>query len=93
MSQRERKGELALLFGAVLLAPGKTTQGLVAYQLGVHTDQVEASPLSASNTGTPPNVIFQARETRGAHLHHVPRKWRPSKSPAAGPHGRAGFAC
>jgi hypothetical protein len=41
---------------------------LVAYALGVHTDQVEASPLTPPPAGTPgPNVILQTRENRSAH--------------------------
>lgn len=49
---------------------------MLAWNLGVHTAQVEASPLSASNPGPPPNVIFQTRAQRSAHLLPIVRAWK-----------------
>ncbi len=48
---------------------------MLAWTLGVHTIDVEASPLSVSNPGPPPNVIFQTRAQRNAHLLPVVRTW------------------
>jgi hypothetical protein len=41
---------------------------LVAYALGVHMLRVEAAPLTGEPLPPAPNVIFQARATRHAHL-------------------------
>lgn len=41
---------------------------MLAYQLGVRTSYVQASPLTREEAGPPPNVIFQARAQRHAHL-------------------------
>jgi hypothetical protein len=48
---------------------------MVAWNLGVHTDQVEASPLKGTPLPPPPNVIFQARAQRHAHLLPFVRSW------------------
>jgi hypothetical protein len=49
---------------------------MVAYYLGVHTIQIEASPLKAPPPNTPgPNVIFQNRAQRNAHLLPSLRNW------------------
>ena len=49
---------------------------LLAYSLGVHTDQVEAAPLELPPPGSAgPNVIFQARENRRAHRLPALRNW------------------
>jgi hypothetical protein len=58
---------------AVLGCGSVMTEGfqvpMIAYDLGVHTLQIEASPLSAPPPNTPgPNVIFQTRAQRNAHL-------------------------
>jgi hypothetical protein len=41
---------------------------MLAWMLDVHTVQVLTSPLSSTEAGPPPNVIFQTREHRHAHL-------------------------
>jgi hypothetical protein len=41
---------------------------MVAYTLGVHTLQVQASPQPRGDAGPPPNVIFQARAQRHSRL-------------------------
>jgi hypothetical protein len=48
---------------------------MLAWTLGVHTIDVEASPLSVSNPGPAPNVIFQTRAQRNAHLLPVVGAW------------------
>jgi hypothetical protein len=48
---------------------------MLAYYLGVHTAQVQAAPLSPSQAGPPPNVIFQTREHRSAHLLPLLSSW------------------
>jgi hypothetical protein len=48
---------------------------MLAWTLGVHTIDVEASPQSVSNPGPPPNVIFQTRAQRNAHLLPVVGAW------------------
>jgi hypothetical protein len=49
---------------------------MLAWTLGVHTIDVEASPLSVENPGAPPNVIFQTRAQRTAHLLPVVGAWK-----------------
>jgi hypothetical protein len=41
---------------------------MVAWELGVRTSYVQASPATGSDPGPAPNVIFQARAQRTAHL-------------------------
>jgi hypothetical protein len=49
---------------------------MVAWQLGVHTLTIEASPLTPPPPNTPgPNVIFQTRAQRNAHLLPSLRNW------------------
>ena len=48
---------------------------MLAWTLGVHTIDVQASPLSVHNPGPPPNVIFQTRAQRNAHLLPVVGAW------------------
>jgi hypothetical protein len=48
---------------------------MLAWTLGVHTVDVEASPQSVSNPGPPPDVIFQTRAQRNAHLLPVVGAW------------------
>ena len=49
---------------------------MVAWTLGVHTLQVQASPVSASAPPPPaPNVVFQTRAQRNAHLLPLLRTW------------------
>jgi len=48
---------------------------MLAWTLGVHTIDVEASPLSVSHPGPAPNVIFQTRAQRNSHLLPVVRAW------------------
>ncbi|MHB8657424.1 MAG: hypothetical protein ACYC91_05630 [Solirubrobacteraceae bacterium] len=48
---------------------------MLAWTMGVHTDQIETSPLNADEPGTPPNVIFQARAQHHAHLLPFVRAW------------------
>ena len=72
---------VAKLGASRILACGSVmTEGfqvpMLAWNLGVHTLQVEASPLSVSNPGPPPNVIFQNRAQRNAHLLPVVRAWK-----------------
>jgi hypothetical protein len=49
---------------------------MLAWTLGVHTIDVEASPQSVSDPGPPPNVIFQTRAQRNAHLLPVVGAWK-----------------
>jgi hypothetical protein len=72
---------VAKLGASRILACGSVmTEGfqvpMLAWNLGVHTLQVEASPQSASNPGPPPNVIFQTRAQRSSHLLPVVRAWK-----------------
>jgi hypothetical protein len=47
---------------------------MLAWNLDVHTGRLQASPAKAG-TGTPPNVVFQARAQRNAHLLPIIRAW------------------
>jgi hypothetical protein len=47
---------------------------MLAWNLDVHTGRIQASPTIAG-TGTPPNVIFQTRAQRNAHLLPIIRAW------------------
>jgi hypothetical protein len=47
---------------------------MLAWNLDVHTGRIQASP-SEAGTGTPPNVIFQTRAQRNAHLLPIIRAW------------------
>jgi hypothetical protein len=49
---------------------------MLAWNLDVHTARVEASPSSTKQPGTPPNVIFQNRAQRNAHLLPVVGAWK-----------------
>jgi hypothetical protein len=49
---------------------------MLAWTLGVHTMQVEGSPLDPRNPGPPPNVIFQTRAQRHSHLLPIVRAWK-----------------
>jgi hypothetical protein len=49
---------------------------MVAWTLGVHTVDVQASPLKLPTSVPPPNVIFQTRAQRNAHLLPVVGAWR-----------------
>ncbi len=65
---------------AVLRCGSVMTEGfqvpMIAYYLGVHTLTIEASPLAAPPPNTPgPNVIFQTRAQRNAHLLPSLEKW------------------
>jgi hypothetical protein len=66
--------------GKVLACGSVMTEGfqvpMLAWTLGVHTIDVEASPLSASDPGPPPNVVFQTRAQRNAHLLPVVGAWK-----------------
>lgn len=49
---------------------------MLAWTLGVHTTQVQASPVSSSGPPPPaPNVIFQTRAQRNAHLLPLVHTW------------------
>jgi hypothetical protein len=48
---------------------------MLAWQLGVHTLTVQASPLSTAHPPPAPNVIFQTRAQRHAHLLPVVGEW------------------
>ena len=48
---------------------------LVAWTLGVHSNQVEAPPASFADPVRPPNVILQTRETHGAKLLPIVHGW------------------
>ncbi len=48
---------------------------MLAWQLGVRTSYVQASPTSAADPGAAPNVIFQARAQRNAHLLPALSNW------------------
>ncbi len=47
---------------------------MLAWNLDVHTARIQASPTEAGQ-GTPPNVVFQARAQRSAHLLPVIGAW------------------
>jgi len=47
---------------------------MLAWNLHVHTLRIEASPTEAG-TGAPPNVIFQTRAQRNAHLLPIISAW------------------
>ncbi len=47
---------------------------MLAWNLRVHTQRIEASPTEAG-TGTPPNVIFQARAQSNSHLLPIVGAW------------------
>jgi hypothetical protein len=47
---------------------------MLAWNLDVHTGRIEASPTEAGE-GTPPNVIFQTRAQRSAHLLPIVGAW------------------
>jgi hypothetical protein len=49
---------------------------MLAWTLGVHTLRIAASPLSVTHPGAAPNVIFQARAQRSAHLLPVIGAWK-----------------
>jgi hypothetical protein len=48
---------------------------MLAWDLGVRTSYVQASPTSHDEPGPPPNVIFQARAQRNAHLLPALSNW------------------
>ena len=62
-----------------LSGPTSLTEGfqvpMLAWTLGVHTLGVQASPLTGAPLPPPPNVIFQARAQRHAHLLPFVRAW------------------
>ena len=66
--------------GAILRCGTVMTEGfqvpMLAWNLGVHTQQVKASPLSPAEPGPAPNVIFQTRAQRHSHLLPVVSAWR-----------------
>ncbi len=66
--------------GSKLFACGSVqTEGfqvpMLAWQLGVRTSYVQASPTAGEEPGLPPNVIFQARAQRNAHLLPLLSNW------------------
>jgi hypothetical protein len=52
---------------------------MLAWNLNVHTVRIEAPP-TVPGTGTPPNVIFQTRAQRSAHLLPIIKPWHVSYS-------------
>jgi hypothetical protein len=48
---------------------------LVAWQLGVHTLQIEAPPADIRNPGEAPGVVFQVKAQRSSHLLPVLHAW------------------
>ena len=48
---------------------------MLAWTLGVHTDEVQASPLNPRVLPPAPNVVFQTRAQRHAHLLPFVRAW------------------
>jgi hypothetical protein len=48
---------------------------MLAWNLDVHTNRLQASP-SEAGTGTPPNIVFQTRAQRSAHLLPIVGAWR-----------------
>jgi hypothetical protein len=48
---------------------------MLAWNLDVPTRRIQASP-TVAGTGTPPNVIFQTRAQRSAHLLPIIRAWQ-----------------
>jgi hypothetical protein len=65
--------------GRILRCGSVMTEGfqvpMLAWALGVHTLEVQASPLPKAPLPPPPNVIFQTRAQRNAHLLPVVRAW------------------
>jgi hypothetical protein len=49
---------------------------MLAWNLDVHTARLAASPASVSHPGPAPNVIFQTRAQRHAHLLPVIGAWK-----------------
>jgi hypothetical protein len=49
---------------------------MLAWNLDVHTARIAASPASVSRPGPAPNVIFQTRAQRNAHLLPVIGGWK-----------------
>jgi hypothetical protein len=47
---------------------------MLAWNLDVHTQRIEASP-SEAGAGEPPNVVFQTRAQRSAHLLPIIGAW------------------
>jgi len=48
----------------------------VAWTLGVHTLQIQASPVAGEALPPPPNVILQTRAQRNATLLPIVHDWR-----------------
>jgi hypothetical protein len=65
--------------GRVLACGTVMTEGfqvpMVAYELGVRILRVEAEPLAGQPAGPAPNVVFQTRANRRAHLLPLLRPW------------------
>ena len=65
---------------AVLRCGTVMTEGfqvpMLAWTLGVHTVDVQASPLPGEELPPAPNVIFQTRAQRKSHLLPVVRAWK-----------------
>jgi hypothetical protein len=65
---------------AVLRCGTVMTEGfqvpMLAWTLGVHTADVQASPLAGEELPPPPNVIFQTRAQRKSHLLPFVRGWK-----------------
>jgi hypothetical protein len=49
---------------------------MLAWNLDVHTARIAASPASVSRPGLPPNLVFQTRAQRNAHLLPVIGAWK-----------------
>jgi hypothetical protein len=65
--------------GAILRCGTVMTEGfqvpMVAWELGVPIDRVEATPASTDHPGPAPNVIFQTRATRSSFLLPIVGAW------------------
>ena len=71
---RELGGPAAVLRCGTVMTEGFQVP-MIAYDLGMHTLQIEASPLTPQHAPPPPNVIFQTRAQRNAHLLPLLSTW------------------
>jgi hypothetical protein len=70
----QRLGRRSILGCGTVMTEGFQVP-MLAWNLGVHTVRIEAPP-TKPGAGTPPNVIFQTRAQRSAHLLPIIKPWR-----------------
>jgi hypothetical protein len=74
----QRLGRRSILGCGTVMTEGFQVP-MLAWNLDVHTMRVEAPP-TKPGTGTPPNVIFQTRAQRSAHLLPIIKPWHVNYS-------------